>query len=128
MMHAWENGKFPTKSDLDKVSKTKPVYIVHTSAHSAVANSKAMELANIDIHTRVPEGGEMQIGEDGQPNGVFSETALGLITSHLPAYTKEELKIMVRAAREEMYRYGITAATDPAVDPLLLEVLPGNEQ
>ena len=28
---------------------------------------------------------------------------------------------MVRAAREEMYRYGITAATDPAVDPLLLE-------
>ncbi len=118
---AWENGRFPTKSDLDKVSKIKPIYIIHTSAHSAVANSKALELADIDIHTRVPDGGEMHIGEDGQPNGVFSETALGLITSHLPAYSKDELKIMVRAAREEMYSYGITAATDPAVDPLLLE-------
>jgi predicted amidohydrolase YtcJ len=117
----WDNGKFPTKSDLDKVSKIKPVYIIHTSAHSAVANSKALELASIDMHTRIPDGGEMQIGEDGHPNGVFSETALGLITSHLPAYSKEELKIMVSAAREEMYRYGITAATDPAVDPLLLE-------
>jgi hypothetical protein len=28
---------------------------------------------------------------------------------------------MVRAARQEMWRYGITAATDPAVDPLLME-------
>jgi predicted amidohydrolase YtcJ len=28
---------------------------------------------------------------------------------------------MVRTARQELYRYGITAATDPAVDPLLLE-------
>ncbi len=118
---AWENGKFPTKSDLDKVSKIKPIYVIHTSAHSAVANSKALELASINIHTRVPEGGEMQVGEDGYPNGVFSETALGLVANHLPAYSKEELKIMVRAAREEMYRYGITAATDPAVDPLLLE-------
>jgi hypothetical protein len=118
---AWENGKFPTKSDLDKVSKIKPIYVIHTSAHSAVANSKALELASINIHTPVPEGGEMQIGEDGQPNGVFSETALGLVASHLPAYSKEELKIMIGAAREEMYRYGITAATDPAVDPLLLE-------
>ena len=118
---AWENGKFPTKSDLDKVTKVKPIFIIHTSAHSAVANTKALELASVDLHTPVPEGGEMQIGEDGHPNGVFSETALGLIAPHLPAYSKEELKIMVSSAREEMYRYGITAATDPAVDPLLLE-------
>jgi len=118
---AWEESIFPTKTDLDKVTKTKPIYAIHTSAHTAVANSKALELASIHAGIKIPEGGEMQIGTDGRPNGVFSETALGLISNHIPAYSKAELKTMIRAAREEMYQYGMTAATDPAVDPLLLE-------
>jgi predicted amidohydrolase YtcJ len=118
---AWKNGTIPTKEDLDKVIKDKPVYVIRTCAHIAVTNSKALELSGITSKTVVPEGGEMKTNSNGQPNGIFTETALGLITKHIPAYTKEELKWMVKATREEMYRYGITAATDPAVDPLLLE-------
>ena len=63
----------------------------------------------------------MYLGEDGKPNGIFAETALGLITKNIPPYTKDELKIMVHAAQDEMLQYGITAATDPAVEPLLLQ-------
>ncbi len=118
---SWTGGTLPTRDDLDKVSKDKPVYVIRTCAHIAVANSKALELASITAATKIPSGGNMQLGPDGRPNGIFSETALGLISSHIPAYTKTELKTMVLAAREEMYRYGITAATDPAVDPFLLE-------
>ena len=118
----WKPSRMPTKEDLDKVTRDKPMYVIHTSAHTAVANSKALELASVHAETRVPPGGEMQIGMDGKPNGVFSETALGLVANSIPAYTKKELKTMVLAAREEMYRYGITAATDPAVDPLLMDV------
>ena len=117
----WVNGVMPTKVDLDKVTKGKPIYVIHTSAHTAVANSKALAIASINSKTIAPPGGEIHLGADGEPNGIFAETALGLITSHIPAYTKSELKTMVLAAREEMYAYGITAATDPAVDPLLME-------
>jgi predicted amidohydrolase YtcJ len=118
---AWKDGKIPTKDDLDKVIKDKPVYVIRTCAHIAVANSKALEISGITSKTIVTEGGEMHTNSNGQPNGIFAETALGLITKHIPAYTKAELKLMVKAAREEMYSYGITAATDPAVDPLLLK-------
>jgi predicted amidohydrolase YtcJ len=118
---AWKDGKIPTKDELDKVIKDKPVYVIRTCAHIAVANTKALAIAGISSATIVPEGGEMHTNSNGQPNGVFAETALGLITKHIPAYTKDELKHMVKAARDEMYSYGITAATDPAVDPLLLE-------
>ncbi len=118
---AWAAGRMPTKDDLDKVIKDKPVYVIRTCAHIAVANTKALELCNIHANTVVPEGGVMQTNSNGQPNGVFSETALGLIANHIPANSKSELKQMVKAAREEMYSYGITAATDPAVHPLLLE-------
>ena len=117
----WKEGRIPTREDLDKVIKDKPVYVIRTCAHIAVANTKALNLCNISASTKVPAGGEMQINSNGQPNGIFTETALGLITVHIPAYTKAELKQMVKAARDEMYSYGITAATDPAVDPLLLE-------
>lgn len=118
---SWDQPVFPTKTDLDRVTGVVPMYIIHTSAHTAVANTRAMEIASVNINSAIPAGGEMQIGGDGKPNGVFSETAMGLISRFIPSYTKTELKTMIRAAREEMYQYGITAATDPAVDPVLLE-------
>jgi predicted amidohydrolase YtcJ len=117
----WAAGHMPTKNDLDKVIKDKPVYVIRTCAHIAVANTKALELSGITSKTIVPDGGIMHTNGDGQPNGIFAENALGLIANNIPAYTKDELKQMVKAARDEMYSYGITAATDPAVDPLLLE-------
>ena len=118
---AWSAGTLPTKNDLDKVATDKPIYLIRTCAHIAVCNSKALELCRITKATTVPEGGVMQLGADGNPNGVFAETALGLIANNIPAYSKADLKIMVKAVKEELYSYGITSATDPAVDPLLLE-------
>ena len=95
--------------------------VIRTCAHICVCNSKALEICNITKDTIVPAGGMMYMGEDGKPNGIFAETAHGLITKNIPPYTKDELKIMVNAAQEEMLQYGITAATDPAVEPLLLQ-------
>lgn len=118
---AWKDGRMPDKNDLDKVINNKPVYVIRTCAHIAVCNTVALQLCGINSNTSIPDGGVMYIGADGKPNGVFSETALGLVSKHIPPYTKGELKIMVKAARKRLYRYGITAATDPAVDPLFLQ-------
>jgi predicted amidohydrolase YtcJ len=117
----WKGGHMPDRSDLDKALKDKPVYLVRTCAHIAVVNTKALEVSGVTAATPVPQGGVMYFGADGKPNGVFSETALGMVSRHIPAYTKDELKVMVRAARQQLYSLGITAATDPAVDPLLLQ-------
>jgi predicted amidohydrolase YtcJ len=117
----WKDGRMPDKNDLDKVVRDKPVYLIRTCAHIAVTNTKALEISNITDDTPVPDGGVIYKGADGRPNGVFSETALGLVSKHIPAYTKDELKIMVNAARKQLYSLGVTAATDPAVDPLLLK-------
>jgi predicted amidohydrolase YtcJ len=113
---AWASGQMPTRKDLDAVVSDRPVYLIRTCAHIAVCNTLALERCGIGARTVVPEGG--LIDPDA---GILSETALGLVTAHIPPYTKEELKTMVRAARDSFYSYGITAATDPAVDPLLLE-------
>jgi predicted amidohydrolase YtcJ len=118
---AWSSGCMPTKEDLDRVIPDKPVYLIRTCAHIAVCNSLALSLSGIGPGTKAPLGGMIYRGTDGRPNGVLAETALGLVTAHIPAYTKAELKHMVRTARQSFYQKGITAVTDPAVDPLLLE-------
>lgn len=117
----WTNNRLPDKNDLDRIVPGKPVYVIRTCAHIAVANTAALRVSGVSRSTTVPEGGLMHLGEDGHPNGIFSETALGLVANHIPPYTKDQLKTMVQAASREMLRFGITAATDPAVDPLLLD-------
>jgi predicted amidohydrolase YtcJ len=118
---AWDEKSLPTKNDLDKVCTTKPIYLIRTCAHIAVCNSLALQIAGIDQHTKSPDGGTVQMDAAGEPTGILNETALGLVTNKIPSSSLADLKIMIRAARDEMYQYGITAATDPAADPLLIQ-------
>lgn len=116
-----KEGRLPTKEDLDKVSTERPVWVIRTCAHIGIANSKAIELSGITANTHIPAGGEMRLGNDGKPNGIFTETALGVVTNHIPAYSAEDYARMIRAAEDELLRFGITTATDPAVMPDLLD-------
>ncbi len=117
----WKEQRLPTRADLDRVISARPVFMIRTCAHIAVANSKALELSGIDEKTITPEGGIVHHDEKGRPNGILAETALGLVANHIPPYTRQELRTMILAARSELYRYGITAVTDPAVDPVLMD-------
>ena len=116
-----QEKRLPVKEDLDAVSEDRPIWLIRTCAHIGIANSKAIALSGIDATTHIPAGGEMRTGNDGKPNGIFTETALGLIANKIPPYTADDYAVMIRAAEKEMLQYGITAATDPAVMPDLLE-------
>jgi len=113
--------RLPTKVDLDKITTERPLYIIRTCAHIGIANSKAIELSNITAQTNIPPGCVMGLGTEEKPKGIFKEIALGVITNNIPAYSKYDYASMIKAAEEEFLTYGITAATDPAVMPDLLE-------
>jgi predicted amidohydrolase YtcJ len=117
----WKARKIPQKEDIDKVIADKPVYIIRTCAHIAVCNTKALQIAHISAKTPVPEGGEIRHGADGKPNGIFTETALDLITAHIPPPTKDDYKAFILKGCEELQKVGIISATDPAVHPELYE-------
>ena len=70
----------------------------------------------------MPSGGEMKLLSDGTVAGHFTETAISLILTKISKYTKAELREMILAAQHQLLQYGVTAATDPAVDRDLLEV------
>lgn len=116
-----KEGRLPTKADLDKVTIERPLWLIRTCAHIGIANSKAIELSGVTAGTHVPAGGEVRLGNDDKPAGIFTETALGLIANNIPHYSFEDYALMIKAAENELLQYGITSATDPAVMPGLLD-------
>jgi predicted amidohydrolase YtcJ len=118
----FEKKEIPTRKDLDKVLSNKPLCVTRTCAHIAVLNSVALAQCKITKHTKVPDGGEIRLDESGEPNGILTETALGLVKNTIPPYSAAQYRKMILAAQEELLKFGIAAATDPAVHPELLEV------
>jgi len=114
--------KMPDKFDLDKIISDRPVCVTRTCAHQIIVNTKALEICDITSATEIPLGGEIKLLPDGALAGHFTETAIGLILSKIPTYTKIQLRKMILAAQEKFIQCGITSATDPAVEKDLIEV------
>ncbi len=63
------------RDDLDLVSKTKPVFLMHVSGHIVAVNSKALEIAGLNSESVAPKGGKYVRDETGRLTGVLEETA-----------------------------------------------------
>ena len=103
-------NRFPTKDDLDNVSKDYPICIIRACGHVCVVNSKALELASINKNTLQVEGGQFDIDKNGEPNGIFRENALNLIYNKIPKPDKEDIKNMILKACKSLNSYGVTSA------------------
>lgn len=114
-----EEGRMPDRYDLDRALPDRPCYIIRTCAHIAVVNSAALTLLP---SLESPPGGEVRRAKKGKPTGVFTETALGLVTRYIPAPTPAAYREMILAAQDALLEKGIGSATDPAVMPDLLAV------
>ena len=117
-----EEKRFPTSKELSACSDKKPIFLQRTCAHIAVVNEFALRKCGITAQTPAPQGGKIGYDTYQHPNGVLYETAMALATKHFAPYTQAEYAQMIRAAQKELLRYGVTAATDPAVSPEILEV------
>ncbi len=110
----------PFHHELSRVSPDNPVWLNHASGHSAYANAKAMALAGITKETPDPPGGEIVRDPEGNPIGVFRETAQRLVGRALSHYMDErtpdqidaERRKIVELADEECLSKGITCFHD----------------
>lgn len=70
---------YPGHRALSRVSPDHPVLLTHATGHASFANARAMRLAGVDRQTPNPNGGEILRYANGEPLGVFRETAQSLI-------------------------------------------------
>lgn len=108
-----EEGRFPTRYDLDKASTRHPIYLGRAGGHNSVANTLALRIVGISRDTPQPQGGRIEKDESGEPTGRLDElSAMNLVRSKIPAPSPEEAaEMMVRnwpAVEEELLSWGLT--------------------
>ncbi len=116
--------RHPTREDLDAVSTDVPIIIVHQSGHFGVANSKALELTNVDADMQNPAGGIIRRQADGAPNGVLEENAFFMVlTGLLGGLGEEGLRAFADAGPKLWARFGYTTAQEGRTAPPIVEVM-----
>lgn len=107
-------GRPVNRHDLDEAVPDQPALIRHRGGHTAVVNSKGLELANITVDRPDPEGGHFG-RENGELTGFVAETALTEVVigaGQWPEITREVRQQGVAYMSRAMAAAGLTSTTD----------------
>ncbi len=108
----WPEAGFPSAADLDGAAPDHPVWLGAKSGHAAWVNSAALRVCGITGDTPDPIGGQIQRDAAGQPTGILFETAMELVTEHIPAPSLSDLAGYMLEAQKLALAAGITGIHD----------------
>ncbi len=122
----WNQDNFvspvlPSRTDLDQISHLHPIFLRRACGHIGVANTKALELVGLlSPFVSSPEGGHIDLDEQGMPTGILRENAMDLLLSKIPTPSDEVLTQYILAAQNALFSGGITSVSsdDLCVFPL----------
>ncbi len=103
-------GRRPLRADLDAAAPDSPVILTRAGGHSAVVNSVALRRAEVDENTPQPEGGVIEVGEDGRLNGVIRERQ-EIVGRLVPEASNEDVRDSLISVLEDQFAFGITSFT-----------------
>ncbi len=110
---SWADKAEPTKEWIDEAVSDRPVYLSRMDGHSAIANTMALNAADITKATADPPGGRIVRDEKtGEPTGLLRETATGLVSRSIPSKSSDQLKRDLVAAMKHANANGITSVSD----------------
>lgn len=106
----------PTQAEMDEACPDKPAYVTF-GAHILVANTLAMQSANITADTPDPQGGFIERNDDGTPTGVLRERAQLLLKKKGAVGGDVAYKEAVRANLARAAERGVTTIHDIIASP-----------
>ncbi len=112
----WQAGAFakggPTRAFLDAVVPGRPVFLNDRDGHTALVNSKALEIAAITRATVDPPGGIVVKDAKGEPTGLLKEAAMELVRAFVPPPNTEESYRALKLRLDQAASYGLTSVTN----------------
>ena len=119
---AWAN-RYPDKALLSQAAPDHPVFLDSLHSFGGWANQMALDMAGITAETEVPVGGELRLGSDGQPNGLFLNNGVNLIRDAIPAPSREGYTNRLLAGLNQMAADGYVTVHDAGLDSLQMSIL-----
>jgi len=117
----WTVKEFPTKAELDKLFPNTPVVLTRIDGHALLANSKALELAEINSTTKV-SGGEIQI-KNGETTGIVVDNPMDLVYNIIPKPKKETQIQALKDAEKVMFDYGLTTVNEAGLEKDIIDLI-----
>ncbi|HUF75703.1 MAG TPA: amidohydrolase [Longimicrobiales bacterium] len=122
-------GGAPPRELLDSLVPGRPAYLSSSDAHSAWVNSRALEIAGVTAVTvDPPPDGVIVRAADGSPQGTLRESAMGLVSRHVPPHTAEEVGAGLARGLAMAASFGITTLHEASADEAFLRAYAAAEQ
>jgi len=109
----WQAGAFakggPSRAVVDAVLPGRPVFLNDRDGHTALVNSRALELAGISRQTADPPNGIVVKDAKGEPTGLLKEAAMDLVDALIPPPNPEERYRALKQRLDLAASYGLTS-------------------
>lgn len=105
-------GRYPNRYDIDSICNDRPVFLWRACWHIGVANTLALEKANIFqriLNSDKVIGGVIDVNENNIPTGILKERAVELITSISSIKSDNELENFIIEGLDICKQYGLTS-------------------
>lgn len=110
------HGQYPSIARLDAVCANRPLFMRHTSGHSSIANTAALNRIGAlspDFHD--PEGGHVVRDAEGNPTGLVQENAQILLQDLFKPYSVATMEDAIERAQRRLASEGITSVSDAGI-------------
>jgi len=111
--HEHWGGLLPSRQWIDKYTENNPVLVSRVDGHMALANSRALEIAGININTPDPKGGVIvRDQKTGIPTGILKDNAIILVSERIPENSVKKNQRILNTAMKHAASVGITQIHD----------------
>ena len=110
----WPVKEFPTNVQLDSLFPNRPVFLERIDGHAAIANTKALELANVKAGQQLT-GGTIEV-KNGKLTGILIDNAKDLVGSNVPGPTPALAVKALLEAQQACFAVGLTTVDDCGLD------------
>jgi len=109
--HFIDDSTLLNRFDLDKISTDFPIVFSRACGHVVSVNTKTLHVLGITKETHQIEGGHFDLDQNGHPNGIFRENAIGLLRPLDGSLSVEDKIHLIRQISKIANKYGITSVS-----------------
>ena len=117
----WAVKEFPTNAELNALFPDRPLLLSRVDGHAAIANQKALDIANIKAGDKLV-GGIVEVApstgslSESKLTGLLVDNAVDLVSTKIPAATDEQYKNLLKDAQNNCFAVGLTSVDDCGLD------------
>lgn len=110
----WQIKEFPNKEKLDQLFPNRPVLLTRIDGHAAIANQKALDIANVHAGQTLA-GGTVET-KNGQLTGILIDNAVDLVSEKIPEPTPDQIANSLQQGQANCFAVGLTTVDDCGLD------------